>query len=78
VGSDFFENEIRGFIDTNGNISIITLPFSNIDFYEGLGINDSGQVVGAYFTIFAHGFLDRNGVISAMDVPFSGAIATWS
>jgi probable HAF family extracellular repeat protein len=71
VGSISLINE-TGFVDTNGVLSIVTLPFSNFLFSEGHSVNDSGQVVGVYFTPGtpeAHSFLDTNGAFSSIDVP---------
>jgi probable HAF family extracellular repeat protein len=79
VGSNMTLAIEHPFIDIGGNITVITLPFSNVLFSEGHSINDSRNVVGVYFTPStpgAHGFLDSSGVFSAIDVP--GASGTYS
>jgi uncharacterized membrane protein len=42
------------------------------------GINDPGDIVGAYFGDdgHEHGFLLRKGVVTTLDVPFEGSIGT--
>lgn len=69
------------FLDTNGAIIPLMLPFSNVVSSEGGGINDSSQIVGVYFssssgTFVAHGFLDSNGAFSSIDAP--GAAGTYT
>jgi probable HAF family extracellular repeat protein len=69
------------FLDTNGVIMTLMLPFSNVVSSEGVGINNSSQIVGVYFsssngTYVAHGFLDSNGSFSSIDAP--GAVGTYA
>lgn len=63
------------FLDTNGSISVLTIPVP-YDFYA-TGINNAGQIVGTYFSHelgpngFEVGFLYSNGVLTTINVPGS-------
>lgn len=75
VGSMGIGINEQPFVYSNGHITPITLPFNNVLFSEGHGINNSGQIVGVYFAN-ASGFLDSNGVFSSVNVP--GAAGTYA
>jgi probable HAF family extracellular repeat protein len=81
VGAPGITTETAAVLNTNGVLTTLMLPFSNLASSEGIGINDSGQIVGVYFsssngTFVAHGFLDSNGAFSSIDDP--GAAGTYA
>jgi probable HAF family extracellular repeat protein len=61
----------HGFLLSGG--IFITLDFPGASQSAALGINDSGQVVGGYFSDVIHGFLLSGGIFS---LDFPGAIRT--
>ena len=84
----FFNNpgevQRHGFLYTGGVFTTIDVPGADTFETEAWGIDDSGQIVGAfttyvrrpdgYFDIRTHGFLDTGGVFTTIDVP--GAVLT--
>jgi len=61
----------HGFLDVNGQFS--TIDFPGADYTRATGINDAGQIVGAFYDPhdpgIPHGFLDAGGTFSTIDVP---------
>lgn len=51
----------HGFVDTNGIITPLDFPGAPPNNTDPLGINDSGQVVGAFYSSAWHAFLYANG-----------------
>ena len=71
----------HGFLYHNGAFTIIDYPGATDTWL--VGINDKGQMVGAYGTgplvqgaNVYHGFLDDNGTFTGFDVPFAGVAIT--
>jgi uncharacterized membrane protein len=62
----------HGFLDTSGSLTQIDVPGAT--FTQALGINDAGQIVGAFdkssfSPLPTHGFLDTGGNFTQIDVP---------
>jgi len=71
----------HGFALANGAYTTVDYPGA-VD-SDLLGLNDKGDMVGAYgdgtgpFAIYNHGFLVNQGQFTGIDVPFVGALVTW-
>jgi len=61
----------HGFLDTGGSFTSIDVPGSSQT--QAFGINDAGQIVGAYVysTGTLHGFVATGGDFTSIDVPGS-------
>ena len=58
----------HGFLDTSGNFTSIDVPGARDS--EALGINNSGQIVGAFADAHGtHGFVNTGGSFTTIDVP---------
>ena len=73
-----------GFIDDNGTITYLNAPgtLNSNGYTVANGINDSGEVVGAYETTYSssqqHGFLYQNGTYTTIDDPNAGSGGTFA
>jgi len=68
------------FIDTNGVFTTFDVAGEPGQLNVGIGINDSGQVVGAFgrsSDSFRHGFLYSGGVLKTIDVPGATYTQPW-
>jgi probable HAF family extracellular repeat protein len=67
-----FGGTLHGFLDTNGVITTIDFPGFDTSV---TAINDSGQIVGAYFTRDdTQAFLDSGGVFTTLNAEYSTGI----
>ncbi|HWZ51560.1 MAG TPA: hypothetical protein VNW54_08850 [Granulicella sp.] len=62
----------------SGQYTAIDVPFTGASNTTALGINDRGDIVGAYVSSDAriHGFVRRHGEFQTLDVPFRGVVET--
>jgi probable HAF family extracellular repeat protein len=76
---EILESESSNFVYIDGVKTPLDLlnnnPFGPQTYAQALGLNDSGQIVGTYYTvddsqIFGeHGFIDSNGALTSIDLP---------
>jgi probable HAF family extracellular repeat protein len=59
----------QGFWAGGNTITTITVP--GADLTAAYGINNMGQIVGAYWGFGVHGFVEKNGAFTTIDMPNS-------